>query len=102
MHQLLGVDDLAAEGLADALVAEAHAENRHLAGEFLDQRHRDARLVGRARAGRNHDMVGLERRDLLHRDLVVAEYPHLLAQLAEILHQVVGEGIVVVDHQQHI
>jgi hypothetical protein len=34
VHQLLGVDDLAAEGFADRLVAEADAEQRNLAGEF--------------------------------------------------------------------
>jgi hypothetical protein len=36
VHQLLGMHDLAAEGRADALVAEADAEQRDLAGELLD------------------------------------------------------------------
>jgi hypothetical protein len=39
--------------------------------------------------------------DLLDADLVVAEHPHVGAELAEILHEVVGEAVVVVDHQQH-
>src|SRR5213082_2890085 len=46
-------------------------------------------------------MVGLERGDGFQRDLVVAEHAHVLAQLAEVLHQVEGEAVVVVDHQQH-
>ena len=45
--------------------------------------------------------AGAERLDLLERDLVVAEHHHLLLELAEVLHEVVGERIVVVDHQQH-
>jgi hypothetical protein len=35
VHQLLGVHDLAAEGFADGLVAQADAEQRNLAGEAL-------------------------------------------------------------------
>jgi hypothetical protein len=35
VHELLGAHDLAAEGLADALVAEADAEDGDLAGEAL-------------------------------------------------------------------
>jgi hypothetical protein len=36
-----------------------------------------------------------------HADLVVAMHAHVLAQFAEILDEVVGEGVVVVDHQEH-
>jgi hypothetical protein len=51
VHQLLGMHDLAAEGRADALVAEADAEQRNLAGELLDRRHRDAGFGRRAGPG---------------------------------------------------
>ncbi len=59
-------------------------------------------LVGRAGPGRDADVLRRQTLDLVERDLVVAMHPHLLAQLAEVLDQVVGEAIVVVDHQQHI
>ena len=72
VHHALRAHDRAAERLADRLVAEAHAENRDLAGEALDQRHRDAGLVRRARPRRDHDALGRERVDLVERDLVVA------------------------------
>ncbi|WDT81612.1 MAG: hypothetical protein MPW14_07775 [Candidatus Manganitrophus sp.] len=39
--------------------------------------------------------------DVGQRHGVVALHPHLGAQLAQVLHQVVGEGIVVVDHEKH-
>jgi len=42
-----------------------------------------------------------ERGDVGGRDLVVANDAHLLAELAEVLHEVVGERIVVVDDEQH-
>src|SRR6185503_10238183 len=55
VHQLGGVNDVPAESLAYALVAQAHPQDRSLAGKALDERHRDARFVGRARPGRNDD-----------------------------------------------
>ena len=101
MHDLARTHDAPAEGLADALVPEADAENRNAPGEAPDHLERDAGLVRRARPGRDHDLRGRERLDGVERDLVVAHDVHPGAQLAEVLHEVVGEGIVVVDHQYH-
>src|SRR3954468_21136568 len=55
VHEGLRVDHLAAEGLADRLVAEAHTEDRDFPLEALEKRKADTRLVRRARAGRKHD-----------------------------------------------
>ena len=44
---------------------------------------------------------GLQRRDLVDRDGVVAHDLHVGAELAEVLHEVVGERIVVVDDADH-
>ena len=44
---------------------------------------------------------GCQRLDLLQRDRVVAMDVDVGAQLAEILDEVPGEAVVVVDHQQH-
>jgi hypothetical protein len=102
VHQFPRADDLAAKGRADALVAKTDAKQRHLAGEGLDRRHRNAGLGGRAGAGRNDDARRPQRGDCVDGDFVVAKHLDLFAQLAEILHQVVGEAVVVVDHQQHV
>jgi hypothetical protein len=37
--------------------------------------------------------------DVGNAEFVIAHHMHIRAQLAEILHQVVGKGVVVVDHQ---
>src|SRR6266436_1453416 len=47
-----------------------------------------------------HGPVGAERRHLLQRDGVVAPHVDLGAELAQVLDQVVGEGVVVVDHEE--
>jgi hypothetical protein len=99
VHQSCGMNDFSAKGLPDALVAQADTEDRQLAGKAPDQRHRNAGLVGRARPRGNDDSRGMQSLDLFQRDFVIAENADLLAQLTQVLHQVVGEGIVIVDHQ---
>src|SRR3989338_10665814 len=67
VHQLPRVNDLAAEGLADALVSQADAEDGDFPGKFPDQRHRDAGLVRRAGSRGNHDAIRFEPGDVLDR-----------------------------------
>ncbi|MNC89568.1 hypothetical protein D3C83_55240 [compost metagenome] len=43
----------------------------------------------------------MHRLDLVERDFVIAANTHLLAEFAQVLHEVVGERIVIIDHQQH-
>src|SRR4051812_45521033 len=91
-------DHRAAEGLRERLMAEAHAERRHAGlGEAAHGLDGHAGLVRRARPGRDDHAVGPpgeQRVDVLH---VVADDLELGAQLAQVLHEVVGEGVVVVD-----
>ncbi len=47
VHDPVGADDLAAEGLADGLVAEAHPEDGQAPGVAADDLHSDARVLGR-------------------------------------------------------
>ncbi|MNU86539.1 hypothetical protein D3C71_763030 [compost metagenome] len=101
MHDVAGTDDRTAVDLADTLVAQAHAEDRRGRPKALDQLQRHARFVGRARAGRDHDALGGERGDLIDAQRVVAHHLHFGAQRLQVLHEVVGEAVVVVDHPQH-
>src|SRR5215207_5101987 len=92
--------DAPAEDLPDGLVAQAHAEHRHVTGERADHLQRHARLVRRPRPRRDDDAVGpYLLLDLPDRHLVVATHLHLRPQLAEVLHEVVGERVVVVYQQ---
>ena len=49
--------------------------------------------------GRDQHGVGLERLELGEGELVVAVHERLGAELAQVLHEVVDEAVVVVDHQ---
>ena len=90
-----------AEGLADALVAEADAEQRHPARGLLHQLQADAGLVGVAGAGRDHDRFRLHRQRLVRAQRVVAPDLDIGPELAQEVHQVVDEAVIVIDQQDH-
>src|SRR5271170_4116453 len=101
MHKLRGADDVASEGCADGLMAEADSEDWPLAGEALDERDEDAGVLRRTGAGREHEALGIEGLDLVDGELVVAADDHVGAEFTHVLHQVVGEGVVVVEDEDH-
>ncbi len=73
VHDSHVANDFAAKSMADALVAEADAEDGRLAREPLQDIVRHARLVRRTRAGGDDDVTGFEGGDLVRRDLIVAD-----------------------------
>src|SRR3984957_8109956 len=99
VHQARGAHDFPAEHFHQGLVAETYAEDRNAPGERLDHAHRNAGVARRAGSGRNDQMRMLLRERLLDRDGVVAVYVDVRTQHQKGLHQVVGEGVVVVDEQ---
>src|SRR5260370_1165516 len=100
MHQPARADDLRAERLADTLMTEAHAENRHLARHLAQDAERDTSLGRRARSRRDYDCARPERAHSGDVDRVVALHNYFGAEFAEILHDIVGKRIVVIDHHQ--
>src|SRR3989442_947130 len=101
VHEACGAHHFAAERLPDRLMAQTDAEGRPFARGGGDQGDGEARLVRRARAGREHRRGGLEAEHVRHAEGVVAVHYRLLPQLAEVLHQVVREGVVVVEDEEH-
>jgi hypothetical protein len=94
--------DLSAEGLPDCLVAEAHAEDWNAGGRFADEIEANAGFVGRARAWREDDRIGLQRHDVGDRNLVVAMDDHIRPQPSQIVEEVEGEAVIVVDQDNHV
>ena len=101
MHRPAGAVDLAAIGGADALVAEADAEDRDGRPEALDDARRDAGLGGAAGAGREDDVAGRQDRDVGQAHGVVAQHQPLPAQLGDVAGEVPDEAVIVVDQQDH-
>src|SRR5919204_1014404 len=82
-------------------MSETDAEDWRALAEASDDVERDARVVRRARARRDHDPLGRQRRHAIGVHRVVTYHAQLGPQLAEILHEVVGERVVVVDDEDH-
>src|SRR5258706_5976327 len=103
VHQSAGALDDSAEAVADALVAEADAQDGDFGGEMLDDVVGDAAFLGRTGAGGDDDVGGPKLFDFGDGHLVVAKDLHraLGVDLAEPLDEVVGEGVVVIDENDH-
>lgn len=101
MHEPLGADDIAAEDIADALMAETDTEQRDAPAELPDDLIADPGLFRRAGTRGNADMIRFELRNLLDGHLIIAPDFHERPHLAEVLDEVVGKRIVVVDDEQH-
>ncbi len=86
VHQPRRANDSAAKGRADRLMSQAHSQDGDLAGKVFHQRNADARLLRRARAGRDHNPLRRQRFNILNCHLVVAANFHLRAQFSQHLH----------------
>ena len=102
MHDLARPYHVTAKRLADGLMAQAYAQDRQLAGEIADGFKRDARFGRRARAWRNHDTLRIQGGNFGDGQFIVAHDLDLGTELAKVLHNVVGKGVVVINHQQHV
>ena len=101
VHEARGADDFAAVDLADALVAEADSENGNFPSEFPDRVATDAGFGRGAGTGGDDDFFWCEFCNVGQGDLVVALHEQVGAEFAEILDEVVGKGIVVIDDEYH-
>src|SRR5690242_5732342 len=93
MKNLWRANHFSTKSFADSLMTEAHAKNREFPGQALDQLDADARILWGARAGRDDDAFGLATGDLFDGDFVVAMHFQGAAKLAQILREVISEGI---------
>ena len=82
-------------------MTEADAEDGDLAGHVADEVDGDAGFLGRAGTGGEKDAVGGEGFDFFRRELIVAADDDVGAELAHVLDEVEGEGIVVVENEDH-
>src|SRR5438045_898722 len=98
VHQSFRADDFGATDESDALMAQAHAQERQLWTEMADNIVGNPTFAGRAWTWADDDVSGFEILDLIDRDLVVAEDLDLQAgrYFAESLHEVVGEAVVII------
>ena len=101
VHEAVGPDHVASVDFADALVTETDAEDRNASSESLYNFAADAGFGWGAGSGGDDDSLRRELFDLRYGDLVVAHDMEVRPQLAEILDEVVGEAVVVIEDEDH-
>ena len=101
MHEAIRPHDIATEDMADGLMTQADAEQRDGWPKTLDHGATDACLLRGAGAGGDADVVRAQLFDLIERDLIIAADFHDGSHLAKVLDEVVGEGVVVIDDEEH-
>src|SRR3972149_12109779 len=98
VHKPRCPDNLCSISITNRLVSEADAEYRNLSCKCLYHIHRHTCLLRVAWPRRYYNLIGLETLYLLYRNFIITIDPYILAQLAKILNEVVGKGVVVVNH----
>src|SRR5690242_15230727 len=101
MHNAVGSDYASAIGLADRLMTETDPEDGNAAAPSANGSDADTCLRGSARSRRQYDGRRRENANVIDGDRVIAAHFDLRAQLTEVLDEVIREGIVIVDDEQH-
>ena len=76
---------------------EADAANRDFPGEMPDGGHRNACIFRCTGAGADEQVLRFHGGDFVQRDFIVAAHGNVLSELRQILHDVVGKAVVVVN-----
>ena len=97
VHGHRGADHVAAEHLANSLVAQANAQHRDMPGGGGDQVAADARVGRGAGAGRDDDGVRALGHGCINGQGIVADDLALLAKITKEMNEVEGEAVIVVD-----
>jgi len=101
MDQRRRVNDSAAERMPDRLMAETHTEDWDPGAQGTDSVNANTCGFGPARAGRYDNPGWTEPPNLVHGELIVSPNDNLPRQLANKLHQIECERVVVVNNKDH-
>ena len=106
MHEMFCADDFTSKNLTDGLVAKADSEDGNgllgVLAKLANDIAADSGLVRRAWAWGNTDPIRGKLADFVDAHGIIANHLHFRTQLAEILYEVVGEGVVVIDYEEHL
>jgi hypothetical protein len=76
---------------------ETHAHNRQLAGKMTHGGDGNARFFRRTRTRPDNEILRFQSFDFFERDIVVAPDDDFLTEFSEILDDVVGETVIVIN-----
>ena len=97
MHQLRGLDYLAAKSLSNALMAKAYPQNWKITRGLFDQLQRYAGLIGGAWSRRNNEGIRCFQEQFFNADRIIAIDADFHTQLTQIVNKVVGKTVIIID-----
>src|SRR5436853_3013925 len=101
MHEIRSRNHIPAECLSNSLVSQTDAQDRFLGLKILDQFQGNAGLVRRSWSRRDHNAVRIPAFNFGNLDLIIAVNFRVLAQFSQILDEIIGKRIIVIDYQNH-
>src|ERR1700730_8389007 len=102
MHQTIGPNDRSPIYLADALMPKADPQHGNPRSKTTDKLVANSGVVRRARSRRNADFFRAQLLNFINCCAIIASDDQLRPEFAEVLNQVVGERVVVIQDQDHI
>jgi hypothetical protein len=98
MHKTLSAVYFATVDSSQALMPETDSEHGDFSREVLDGFGRDSPILDRfARTWRDDKVVRLESDQIIERDLVIAKDTDIRSEFSKVLHEVIGERVIVID-----
>ena len=101
VHQAIGSNDFSSIHLADTLMSKANTQHGNSRSEMTDKLVADAGFVRRSRTRRNADFFWMQLLNFLNGGAIIPADDQFRAEFAEILNQIVGERVVVIQNQNH-
>src|SRR5882757_8921989 len=97
MHWFWGSNDTASVNLSNGLVPQANAKQWDMRPKGFNNLTGHTCLVRGAGSWRDHDMIRLHGLYFIQSDLIIAPYGYLSSEFPQVLVQVIGEAVVIVD-----
>ena len=101
MHQATRTNHFPSINISHALMSKTDAKNGKTTGKTADHFIADSCLLGSTWPRRNTDPIRIHGIDFGNRDLIIATNERFCSQFSKILDDIVGEGIVVIDDEDH-
>ena len=98
MFHPLRLDNFPTKYLADTLMSQTNTKNGNLATKLPDDFHGNTSLIRCTGAGGNDDACRVFMTNLIDTDFIIAVNFNFLSKFAEVLHNVVGERIIIINH----
>ena len=101
VHDPSGAHNFSTENLTDRLMTKTNSQDREASGEMFDDFHGDPGFFGSPGTGRDQDLPWLKFFDLFEGNGVIAVNGHCRSQFSQILDEIIGKRVIIIDHQQH-